>query len=605
MEKNKACSLCKKSDEKVFTFTCKHSICRLCIDKSVIFNQLAVFKEIKRTLKISTTCIVCSKGTHETSKAELLDFILEPGKDKCKLHSDMYLLFYCRTCAKLLCYNCLADHVKNFSKHKITNNLSQVSNLCTKHPSETEKYKCTNCNVNICRQCKYESHEGHKVTVLKEFSSEVPGDTKKSESVFANENEIEKYIDDLLVPIKKNLIENKNEVLNKCTELIKLLEEMRGNYESQYKSLEEDIQVTHLLIKKSYIDYFRKVNQNNKDSKIAFDKDFFFYEKLSLCGTIIESLNKAKFELLNQKAELNGKDLSEICFDMKKLDLKIKQTLRGHTQSVWTVCQLRTGKIASGSGDKTIRLWDPTQNYTCIKTLTGHGGTILKLQELQNGELASCSKDATVRIWDPMQDFTCIRILEGHTDAIWTITQLQGDMFATGSHDKTIRIWTKDFKCLKVLQGHEGYVNSVVQLDDGRLVSASNDNTIRVWKDYQCVKIIKEHTSFVNCLIKLNDNRIASGSEDTTIIIYDVVDDFKVIKVLEGHANIVNSLYELDDKRLVSGSYDNTIMIWDPALDYKCVKELEGHTNYVNSIYQLKDGALVSASADNTVRLWG
>jgi len=77
--------------------------------------------------------------------------------------------------------------------------------------------------------------------------------------------------------------------------------------------------------------------------------------------------------------------------------------LRGHKDWVWTVAFAPDGKIlASGSQDKTIRLWD-------IKT--GKELSVLRVQESMAGEiltvafspdgkhLASGSLDKTVRLW--------------------------------------------------------------------------------------------------------------------------------------------------------------------------------------------------------------
>ena len=44
-------------------------------------------------------------------------------------------------------------------------------------------------------------------------------------------------------------------------------------------------------------------------------------------------------------------------------------TLRGHEDIVWSVALSADGKrIVSGSGDKTIKVWD-TQSWECIRTL--------------------------------------------------------------------------------------------------------------------------------------------------------------------------------------------------------------------------------------------
>ena len=75
------------------------------------------------------------------------------------------------------------------------------------------------------------------------------------------------------------------------------------------------------------------------------------------------------------------------------------KTLTGHTNSVYSIIQLNNGMIASGSSDKTIRIWDPNQDYKCIKTLTGHTSYVISITQLNNGMIASGSGDKTIRIW--------------------------------------------------------------------------------------------------------------------------------------------------------------------------------------------------------------
>ena len=58
---------------------------------------------------------------------------------------------------------------------------------------------------------------------------------------------------------------------------------------------------------------------------------------------------------------------------------------------------LDNGYLASGSGDKTIKIWNP-YNGTLIQTLTGHNASIWSLQNIKNGRLASSSEDATIKI---------------------------------------------------------------------------------------------------------------------------------------------------------------------------------------------------------------
>jgi hypothetical protein len=105
--------------------------------------------------------------------------------------------------------------------------------------------------------------------------------------------------------------------------------------------------------------------------------------------------------------------------------------------------------------------------------------------------LASGSDDRTIRLWDLSQteaEPKLIKVLEGHNFWVGSVTfSPDGQKLASGSYDKTIRIW--DLKHLDedpiVLRGHEQSVTSVAfhpfHPDGKKLVSGSYDNTILSW----------------------------------------------------------------------------------------------------------------------------
>ncbi|MCB8777869.1 hypothetical protein LJE17_10105 [Planktothrix agardhii 1031] len=76
-------------------------------------------------------------------------------------------------------------------------------------------------------------------------------------------------------------------------------------------------------------------------------------------------------------------------------------TLRGHTDWVWDVSFSPDSKrLASASGDKTVKLWDVSAGKE-IQTLTGHTDGLRGVSFSPDGKrLATASSDKTVKLWD-------------------------------------------------------------------------------------------------------------------------------------------------------------------------------------------------------------
>jgi WD40 repeat protein len=123
--------------------------------------------------------------------------------------------------------------------------------------------------------------------------------------------------------------------------------------------------------------------------------------------------------------------------------------------------------------------WD-----ACIQALEGHTDTISSVVFSPDGSrVASGSWDQTVRVWD-VQTGQCEQALNGHTGRISSVVfSPDGSRVASSSYDRTVRVWdVQTGQCEQALNGHICGINSVVFSPDGsRVASGSWDYMVRVW----------------------------------------------------------------------------------------------------------------------------
>lgn len=154
----------------------------------------------------------------------------------------------------------------------------------------------------------------------------------------------------------------------------------------------------------------------------------------------------------------------------------------GHTQQINAIAFSPTGAlIASGSADKTLKLW--TLNGELVSTLTGHRLAINALAFHPIAPLiATASTDATLCLWTLAGEL--VRTLTGHTQAVRAIAfSPTGQLLASGGEDKTIRLWdVASGQCIQVLAGHSWSISALVFASDRILISSSWDKTIKVWQ---------------------------------------------------------------------------------------------------------------------------
>ena len=299
---------------------------------------------------------------------------------------------------------------------------------------------------------------------------------------------------------------------------------------------------------------------------------------------------------------------SVLLLPIRTTTAQLKATLEGHTDIVWSVAFSPNGQtLASGSQDRTIRLWD-LNNGNLKRTLTGHRDAVNSIAFSPDGRtLASGSWDGTIRLWNP-NNGNLKRTLTGHTDGISSVAfSPDGQTLASASGDRTIRLWNPNNGNLKrTLTGHTDGISSVAFSPDGQaLASGSPDQTIRLWNpnNGKHIKTLTGHTGDIPRMMFSPDGRtLASGSRDQMVRLWNpnTGQHKRTLANQTGGANPV--AFSPDGATLLIGG--RGISIWDTqTAQYK--KPLTGDIGGVLSVVFSPDGQLVaSGSPDNKVRLW-
>ncbi|WP_044210258.1 WD40 domain-containing protein [Coleofasciculus chthonoplastes] len=285
-------------------------------------------------------------------------------------------------------------------------------------------------------------------------------------------------------------------------------------------------------------------------------------------------------------------------------------TLDEHDSSVISVSFSPDGKtLASGSEDKTIKLWN-LETGEAIATLDEHDSWVNSVSFSPDGKtLASGSEDKTIKLWN-LETGEAIATLDEHDSSVISVSfSPDGKTLASGSGDNTIKLWNLETgKAISTLTGHDSGVISVSFSPDGKtLASGSGDNTIKLWnlETGEVIATLTRYNLWVNSVSFSPDGKtLAFGSDDNTIKLWNL-ETGEVIATLIGHnSGVISVNFSPDGKILASGSGDNTIKLWNRETG-EAIATLTGHYFSVNSVSFSPDGKiLASGSGDNTIKLW-
>ena len=123
---------------------------------------------------------------------------------------------------------------------------------------------------------------------------------------------------------------------------------------------------------------------------------------------------------------------------------RARRVMTGHLSDVDCVAwHPNANYIATGSADRTVRVWDVASGE-CVRIFVGHSGGVRALAMSPDGKsVASAAEDGGVLVWD-LGTARATHAFTGHRGPVFSLDYAgggRGNLLASGGADETVRLW--------------------------------------------------------------------------------------------------------------------------------------------------------------------
>lgn len=458
-------------------------------------------------------------------------------KQQCSNHNNIEGSKYCVMCNIWLCNDCLSNHQKLNQSHLHYLFNHEIHLICYNHHYQLEYYNI-NTHQNICRKCKEESNDKtlqkassiNYTKFLKNHNniSDILKTENEDFNVYALKTQHEPYFTDLKTAYEINQICN--------TQLKQIIDVMVITYEvtkgffnySLITSMNSITFITQSPLKKI---------SNNVQEVISNLVNIFIIEvtrcseRVALCNDKYSKTAQLILVLNNRRLAISNSNVIQL-YEINNNSFKQLSNLKGHNDYINCIIELNDRRIASGSIDKTIKIWN-LESYQCEGTLEDNE-PIRCLLRLKDGRLLSSKWDMynQISVWN-VSKLKCVQKAYTYLEVRHWI-QLKDNRIATSMENTIAIINHTTFETMGIMEiannkeKRKEAIKRMLELNDGRLATSCQFSIVRIWniETFQCQLRLQidieecQEPEPIRELVQLRDGRLII-CKNTDISIYD------------------------------------------------------------------------------------
>lgn len=412
-------------------------------------------------------------------------------------------------------------------------------------------------------------------------------------------------------------LENKSLIFSLWEKTLDTIE--NAIFESSYKFLELtfiDRRLRGFTRLEDIYGQFSYAIQNNLYELSKLENDELLLKlKFFKDGTNIYIRRKLKEKVQEEKKErLEQVQIKDNFLSSLKLSI-IKKSHKGY---ISCACLTSDGRLASGSQDKTIKIYS-LSTYRCERTIKEHKGPINSICLLDSKYLLSSSDDKTVKIFDLFCGLSaCRKTLQPHEASVVEAIPLKNKRICSSSAEGKLKIWKNlenddrnldEFKyiCIKSIDTGSMYLKNILEARNLNYIITRKRCSLVFW-DSLSYDLVTEYHLDTMCFVdfhmdEIPQNRLIIGGQEAINIFNMLTLQIETSIILKKNLGMPSCFFSLGEDNVLCGTtFGDFIHFNLSEAKVINVKERAHHWS-VERVILFDNSTLITCSL-NSIKIW-